>query len=126
MSASSSRYARRRLSLLASSSLVAATLMAGLGGVAALAPTQALAANECGNPSANGGANDSFTCAGNFATGVTYPSTDGAFNLNLEDGVTITGGLSVTGTAGNNLSVHVTNNVVDSGDPTITNAANTK
>jgi hypothetical protein len=123
MSASSSRYARRRLSLLASSSLVAATMIVGVGGVATLAPTQALAANECGNPSANAGLDDNLTCAGAYPLGVTYPSTDGSFILNLEDGVTITNGLSITGTGANNLQVYVTTNVVNGGDPTITNAA---
>jgi hypothetical protein len=116
---------RRRVSLLASSSLVAASLMAGVAGFSALAvaPGVAFAADECGDPVFNAGANDVFTCTGAYAGGVTY-TTDGNLRLNLEDGITITGtGLAVTGNAGDLITISATTNVIGAGDPTITNAA---
>lgn len=92
--------AQHRLSLLTGSSLAALCLMAA---VAALAPTTARAANECGDPAANPGA-DSFTCSGEQAS-VTYV-TDGDLNLNLDDDLSITeGGLSITGSGTDAITV---------------------
>lgn len=86
--------AKRRLSLLTGSSLAALCLMAAAA--AALTPSAAQAANECGDPAANPGA-DSFTCSGE-QTSVTYVA-DGDLTLNLDDDLSITeGGLSVSAT----------------------------
>lgn len=115
----------RRMSLLASSSLVAASLIAGVAGLSSLAvaPGVALAADECGNPSANAGGTDVFVCAGAFG-GIDYTATtNGNLTLNLEDGVTVTNGIAVTGNAGEQLTIRATTNVANSGDPSITNAA---
>jgi|GEM_PF-1758392 len=115
----------RRTSLLASSSLVAAGLIAGVAGLSSLAvaPGVAFAADECGNPSANGGAQDVFTCAGAYV-GIDYTATaNGTLVLNLEDGVTVTNGIAVNGTAGNSILIHATTNVVGGGDPSILNGA---
>lgn len=116
----------RRLSLLASSSLVAASLITGAAAVSslAIAPGVALAADECGDPSLNGPGNDVFTCAGVYPAGVDYTgTTNGNLRLNLEDGVVITGGLLITGNPAEVLIVTNVTNVVNGGDPTITNGA---
>ncbi|MCE3289773.1 MAG: hypothetical protein K0R83_1785, partial [Caulobacter sp.] len=117
--------ARRRVSLLASSSLVAASLLAGVAGLTSLAvaPGVALAADECGDPSANAGANDVLTCAGAYANIDYTATTNGNLTLNLEDGVVVTNGIAVTGNAGEILTVRATTNVVGSGDPTVVNPA---
>ncbi|MDB5431849.1 MAG: autotransporter outer rane beta-barrel protein [Caulobacter sp.] len=117
----------RRAGLFATSSLVAvsATLL-GLGGLT-LTPTRALAANECGNPAANAGAADSFTCAAaTYPTGIIYPATDGDLTLNLDEDasgavVTTTGGIQVNGLAGDDLALGRTVTVAGTGDPSIIN-----
>lgn len=126
MTGSASRFARRRLSLLASSSLVAASLMAGLGGAAvvAIAPTAAFAANECGDPSANGAGLDNLTCTGANPAGITY-TTDGSLYLQMEDGVSTTGGISVTGGLNDIVSIATTSAAAGAGDPSITNPGGT-
>ena len=120
MSASSTR---RRLSLLTGSSLFAAALMAGVGGVA-LAPTAAFAANECGDPNTNTTANDVFTCTGTFAA-ITYPATNGNLTLNLQNNVTATtGGLVAVGTGTNSVSVGwLGDSPSNSGDPSLTSTS---
>lgn len=114
---------RRRLSLLASSSLAVASLMAGVGGVVALAPSQALAANECGDPSANAGGDDVLICNGAYPTGIDYTATtDGNLVLLLVDTVTVPdGGVRLTGAAGEGLGVSTVTGIVDGGDINITN-----
>lgn len=114
---------RRRVSLLASSSLVAASLLAGVAGLGSLvvAPGVALAADECGNPSANAGGNDVLTCAGAYVNIDYTATTNGNLTLNLEDGVTVTNGIAITGNAGETLTVRATTNVVGAGDPTVVN-----
>lgn len=115
---------RRRLSLLASSSLAVASLMAGVGGgVVALAPTQALAANECGDPSGNAGAPDVFFCTGAYPTGIDYTATvDGDLVLLLVDTVTVPdGGIRLVGGAGEGLGLSTVTGIVDNGDINITN-----
>ena len=126
MTGSASRIVRRRLSLLASSSLVAASLMAGMGGVAvlAVAPTAAFAANECGDPAVNGGAADTFVCAGPIAGGVSYVS-DGNLTLQMEDGVNVTGGINVMGGLGDTLTIRSITTVPGAGDTTVANAGGT-
>ncbi|RYF93456.1 MAG: hypothetical protein EON95_08875 [Caulobacteraceae bacterium] len=114
---------RRRLSLLASSSLVAASLLAGAGAVT-LTPGVALAGvNECGDPSANGAAPDVFVCSGTILTGVDYTTTtDGNLTLGLLDNVGIVNGVAVTGNAGENLTVLQATSGVGFGDATVINA----
>lgn len=115
---SSNKSATRRLSLLTGSSLiVAGAAMAALAG----APATAWAANECGDPSANGGSNDTFTCEGTFPS-IIYPDTDGNLRLRLRGPVTVTGGLSVTATGTNTVTIDRLNGG-DPGDPSITNNA---
>lgn len=117
--------ARRRVSLLASSSLVAASLFAGAGGLTvALAPGQALAADECGNPSGNGAAADFLNCVGVYATGINYPgTTNGDIHLRLVDGVaTTTGGINIDANAGDRVFVNITSTAPGAGDPSIINA----
>lgn len=101
--------ARRRLSLLAGSSLVAASLT---GAVAILSvPTAALAANECGaiDPSANA---DFVVCPAsppNYNSGITY-TTAGPFTLSTGGAVNAgTGGIAVTnGNAADTITVNTT------------------
>ncbi len=109
---------RRRLSLLASSSLVLAGLTA-LGG-AALAPSTALAANECAvvgvEPSANGQTPDTYACSGSYsATGVTYSSA-GDLTVNA------TGAMNV-GTVGVNLTANTTDVVTFTATGVVTGTA---
>ncbi len=114
---------RRRVSLLASSSLVAASLLAGVAGLSSLvlAPGVAMAADECGNPSGNGGGNDVFVCAGPYVAIDYTATTNGNLTLNLEDGVSVLAGIAATGNAGESLTVRATTNVVGAGDPTVLN-----
>jgi hypothetical protein len=115
---------RRRVSLLASSSLVAASLMAGVGGVAVLTPSQALAANECGDPSANAGADDVMVCNGAY-TEIDYTTTtDGNLVVLLVDQVTVTtGGINVIGNAGEDLAVTQVTAIAGAGDVSVNNNA---
>ncbi|RYF89735.1 MAG: hypothetical protein EON95_18275, partial [Caulobacteraceae bacterium] len=110
------------MSLLASSSLVAASLLAGVVGLTSLAPSVAMAADECGNPSANAGAPDTLTCAGAYVTIDYTATTNGNLTLNMQDGVTVIGGLYATGNAGENITVRATTTAPGLGDPTIGNA----
>jgi hypothetical protein len=122
-----SNQPRRRAGLFATSSLMAvgATLL-GLSAMA-LAPTRALAADECGNPAANAGAPDTFSCAsGTYPTGIIYPLTAGDLTLNLDEDaggavITTTGGIQVVGVAGDNLALGRTVTVAGTGDPQIVN-----
>ena len=102
MSLSKSATIRRRLSLLAGSSLVAAGLTAAASFGVALAPTAAFAANECTpvgvDPSANPG-QDTYVCSeAAYPTGITYTSdgdltvtTDAPVNPDLEEPLTEVG-----------------------------------
>ena len=106
-----SNNARGRIGLLASSSLVASTLMAGLGGVALTAFTPAVALASC-NPTAAGtnagatkNANGLQTCGGTDA-GVFYTATGGITVLFEKEAIT-TNGVGVTSTKAFNESVGV-------------------
>jgi len=122
MSASNTR---RRLSLLTGSSFLAALVLAGAGGVT-LAPTQAFAANECGDPGANTTGTDTFQCTGTHAA-ITYPTTNGTLTLQLlNDVTTTTGGLVVTVDPTANTAVTISrlpDNPVNSGDPSLTSTS---
>ncbi len=114
---------RRRVSLFASSSLVAASLVAGVASVStiALAPTAALAADECGDPTVNGAGTDAFSCTGVYAAGITY-TTQGDLGLGLVDGVTIgLGGLRVAGAAGDQITVQSIQFFANTGDVVVNN-----
>ena len=90
---------RRRLALLASSQLLASTLLIGASGMA-LIPGVALAANECGDPNANLFFPDAFSCpAATYPTGIDYSGgTNGDLTLTLQSGVVTTTGGIVIGT----------------------------
>lgn len=123
MSASRRGGLRRRLSLLAGSSLAAATIVAGVGTGALLAPTVALAANECGDPTANGAGADSFTCSDTTTfSAITYPATSGNLTLRLQNDVTVTtGGIVITPTGSNTVTINrLADSPALSGDPQIT------
>ena len=122
MSASNTR---RRLSLLTGSSMFAAMLMAGAGGVV-FAPTAALAANECGNPNANTTGADTFVCTGTH-TAITYPLTNGTLTLQLQNNVTTTtGGLVVVGTGTNAVTIsRIADSPANSGDPSLSSTSAT-
>ncbi|MGE0501822.1 MAG: autotransporter domain-containing protein [Rhizobiaceae bacterium] len=123
---SASRSSRRRASLLASSSLAAASLFAGVAGlsVLTLAPRAALAADECGDPSANGAAADVFVCVAGPYVVIDYSATtNGDLELQLQDGVIVTSGIIVSGKPGEVMSLLTTTNVPDIGDIVVLNAA---
>ncbi|HEX5776222.1 MAG TPA: hypothetical protein VFX95_06025, partial [Caulobacteraceae bacterium] len=118
----------RRLSLLAGSSLVVSlSVFAGAG----LAPTRALAANECGDPSANGPAADTLVCPpGTYPTGIDYSTTsNGDLTVVLRNRVDTgtsdtagTGPVVMTGKAGEDMSL-IREDTVGGGDPRIVNTA---
>lgn len=111
-----SKRAHRRLSLLASSSLVIAAL-AGAAPVL-LTPDVALAANECGDPGANGATADTFDCTGNHP-GITY-STNGDLTLRMNNGVaTTTGGVQVSSSGTNTVTISRLDTPAGSGDPSL-------
>ena len=110
-----------RLSLLAGSSLAVGM---------AFAPTAALAADECGNPSANAAAADSFTCATppTYATGVDYSTTtNGDLTVILQNrfdtGTAGTGGIRMFGKAGEDMTLIREDSPAGAGDPRIVNTA---
>ncbi|WP_168044790.1 hypothetical protein [Brevundimonas alba] len=111
---------RRRLSLLASTALVAAG-----SSVLLFAPTTARAGDECGNPAANGNLSDVLICLpGVFPTGIDYTTTvDGNFALLLRDAVQTGDGIRVTGGAGESLTVQTQTVTLDDGDLSIVSAA---
>jgi len=113
------RSIRRRLSLLAGGSLSVLWLLAGASvGSVGLLPSVAHAANECGDPNANGSGFDFFFCSGTFSS-ITYPSTNGDMLILTESGlVATTGGFHVNSPAGNYVGVYS-----DSADPIFTNTA---
>ena len=123
MSASHRGGLRARLSLLGGSSWAAVTILTGASAGLALAPTQAWAVNECGNPTTNGAAADSFTCSDTTTfTGITYPATSGNLTLRLQNDVTVTtGGIVITPTGTNTVTINrLADSVPASGDPQIT------
>jgi outer membrane autotransporter protein len=92
-----------RLSLLAGSSLAAASLFATVLGVGVLVPVAAQAANECApagvDPSANGAAPDTFTCSGTRST-ITY-TANGPLTLSVPGTLRLgTGGATLNSSAG--------------------------
>ena len=110
-----STRARRRLSLFAGGSLALACLTPAAGALV-LAPTAALAANECGDPSANGPAADVFDCTGSQAA-ISY-ATDGNLTLRMNNGVaTTTGGVVVSSSLTNTVTINRVDTPADSGDP---------
>src|SRR5215469_10248331 len=101
----------RRISLLASSSLAASTLAAGLGGVAFTAFTPAVALAACTPTGAGATAGSAVpakgtqTCGGTDA-GVFYKATAGLTVLFEHESVTTNGvGVTSTGTTGVNIGV---------------------
>lgn len=120
---SSKKRAMRRLPLLAGSSLAVAGLSAFPSMGVALTPTAALAANECGDPAANGTGADTFICTGDFGA-ITYPATSGNLTLRLQGPVTVTGGIAVTPTGTNSVTINrLADATAGSGDPSISNSA---
>ena len=80
--------AARRIALLASSSLGLAAIASAASLSVALTPTKAHAANECGDPLANGPAADEFICpTGPYPGGIDYSTTSGDLTLILQDRV---------------------------------------
>ena len=120
MSATNRRLARLCPSLFAGASLAA---LAAAGAVT-LAPGRALAANECGNPAANGTAADVLICTGTFAA-IDYSTTSsGALTLQLQNGVAATsGGLVIVGKSGELLTVSRIDTPADAGDPSLVGTA---
>lgn len=118
---------RRRLSLLATSSLAVVGLVGGLSGAlgVVVAPTAAQAANECGDPSANGGTSDVFICVDTAAypAGINYTATDGDLGLLLQDGLTSGGMVQVVGSGSDDVTVMAFEVFADTGDLTINSAA---
>lgn len=129
----------RRLSLLAGSSLVAASLSLLAFGVVAVTPGPAHAFDECTptNPpttmsdgpggtadvTLNGTTADAFTCTGTIPS-IAYPSTSGNLTLNLQWPLTVSGGISITPNGTNAVTVgRIAESVPGSGDPTIGNSA---
>lgn len=122
MSSFNSGCARKRLSLFAGGSLAAMSILGVSGGVL-LAPGVALAANECGDPAANAATADTFACTGTYAS-IVYPSTNGNLTLTLTNGPTVTtGGISVTGTGANTVTINRSDATAGAGDPSITNTS---
>lgn len=123
MSASNEGRARSRLSLLAGSSLVAATIVLSAGGVA-LTPTAAWALNECvpvgTDPADNGSAADTFACAGSYsATGITYSSA-GALTVNATGSMNVgANGLNLTGNGADSVTLTATGTITGTGGPVI-------
>ena len=98
---------RRRLSLLAGSSLAALTLATsfGLGAAVTLTPGVAAAQDECGAAAGNGAAPDVFVCSGAYPTGITY-NTNGNLTLGLGAGIVLNNqGIHITAAPGNNIGV---------------------
>ena len=120
---------RRRLSLLASSSLVAASLTAAMSMGIALAPTAAFAANECTpvgvDPSANAAADDSYICdastdtaAGTYDSGITY-SSDGDLAVVAATPLEVYGeGVTLTGNGADSVTFDTQFNPVNSYEET--------
>ena len=108
---------RGRLALLAGSSLGAALLSTG---AAVLAPTAALAANECGGPPASG----TYVCQGPKPTGVTY-TTSGNLILQLANDLTVGAtGVAVTGVGANTVTINRVDLPLGAAtDPAITGSA---
>ncbi|MGE5566456.1 MAG: autotransporter domain-containing protein [Parcubacteria group bacterium] len=106
----------RRLALLATSSFGALGLIALTA--AALTPTQALAADECGVQATDG---DPIVCApGTYPTGVTY--TGDAVPVTVQDGVVVTnGGVNLTSTTSVSLTAQTV--TANDGDLQVTNTA---
>lgn len=116
---------RRRMALLASSQLFASSLLIGASGLA-LIPGVALAANECGDPNFNLFFPDALSCpAATYPTGIDYSAgTNGDMTITLQDGVvTTTGGIVVTGKAGDQIIINRQQVLLNTGDPSITNNA---
>lgn len=126
---SSTNQRRGRAVLLATSSLASAGVALLSAGFVALAPGAALAANECGDPSANAGAPDALVCApATYPTGIVYPLTNGDLTLTLQDDaggsvVTTTGGIQVAGSLGDSLTLNRASTAAGTGDPSIVNTA---
>lgn len=119
MSATTGGAFRGRLSLMAGSSLVAATIVASTVGVM-LTPTAALAANECVPvgvaPTANGTAPDTYDCptATIYSTGVTYSSA-GALTVATSGGLAVnmgTVGINLTGNTSDSVTLNTTTSTV--------------
>lgn len=107
---------RKRLSLLAGSSLALAGLLGGAGLI--LAPTPAQAAEECGSPPSG-----TKTCSGTHAE-IDYPPTTGNLTLNLaNDLVVTTGGIAASGSGSNSVTIGRTNSGSTSLDPVVTNTS---
>ena len=123
MSASNRGPVRTRISLLAGSSLAAATIILAAGGVA-LSPTAAQAANECVpigvDPSANGPTADTYACAGSYAaTGITYSSA-GALTVNSTGGMNVgTVGVNLTGNAADAVTFTATGALTGTAGPVL-------
>jgi len=118
-----------RLSLLAGSSLMLSAL--AFSGVA-LAPASALAANECGNPSANGASPDILTCTpGAYPAGIDYSTTsNGSLTVILRDRVDTgtsntagVGGVRMFGKTGESMTLLREDTPSVVGDPRIINTA---
>lgn len=106
----------------------AAALAAGLVGFAGvssvvLAPGVAMAADECGDPSANGGAADVFVCLPGLYPPIDYTNTNGDLTLILQDGVDIIGGIGVAGDAGERIVIQTSGVDLGAGSLEISNAA---
>lgn len=121
---------RRRAGLFASSSLIVASASVAFSmGLTVLAPSVAMAADECGVPAANGAAPDTFNCPGVvYPTGIIYPTTAGDLTLVLQEEATgavrtTTGGIQVIGLPGDDLALNRALVVGNAGlgDPVIVN-----
>ena len=115
---------KARLSLLAGASLFAAAL--ATGAPVLITPTAALAANECGDPNANGASNDIFQCTDAVTfSAIAYPETNGNLTLQLQNDVTVsTGGIVVTPTGANTVTINrIADSVAGAGDPQITSTS---
>ena len=113
----------RRLVLLAGSSFLAVGLGAATFSSVALTPVVAQAADECGDPDANGTGADTFTCAGTFPA-ITYADTNGNLTLRFQGPLTVTGGILVTPSGTNTVTLNrIAESPASSGDPSITNSA---
>ena len=122
---SKSNTNRRRLSLLTSSAMAAACLLAGASGVT-LAPTAALAANECApvgvDPAANGGTADAYTCSGSQPS-ITYTTSGNLTLTMLNNAATTTGGVTVTGVGSNTVTINRSDTPQGAGDPSLVSTA---
>lgn len=120
MKASNGTTVRTRAALLAGASLAAATV---LGAGVLVMPSVALAANECGDPTANGASNDTFACAGTYS-GISYPATSGNLTLQLQSSMVVSsGGIVVTPSGSNAVTISRVDPTLWAGDPEITNTA---